>query len=78
MSAEWGDKFRAENAYLTSHSVLETLLYMNSDGRVTEDVVFYVGALRMQRAVGQLPMRETPRSFVLLVHSNQRPSLVLG
>ncbi len=41
MMAEWGDKFRAQNAYLTTHTVLETLLYMNSDDRVTEDAVFY-------------------------------------
>jgi hypothetical protein len=41
MMAEWGDKVKAENAYLTSHTVLETLLSMNSDDRVTEDTVFY-------------------------------------
>jgi hypothetical protein len=41
MMADWGDKFKAENAYLTSHTILETLLYMNSDDKVIEDVVFY-------------------------------------
>lgn len=39
--AEWGGVVKAQNAYLASHTVLETLLYMNSDDRVAEDVGFY-------------------------------------
>jgi hypothetical protein len=41
MMAEWGDKVKAENAYLASHAILETLLYMNSDDKITEGVDFY-------------------------------------
>jgi Family of unknown function (DUF5694) len=32
---------KAQDAYLASHTVLETLLYMNSDEKVAEDVGFY-------------------------------------
>jgi Family of unknown function (DUF5694) len=32
---------KAQGAYLASHTVLETLLYMNSDEKVSEDVGFY-------------------------------------
>ena len=32
---------KAQNDYLASHSVLETLLYMNSDSHVADDVGFY-------------------------------------
>jgi hypothetical protein len=32
---------KAQDAYLASHTVLETLLYMNSDEKVSEDVGFY-------------------------------------
>jgi hypothetical protein len=38
---EIGGKVKAQNAYLASHTVLETLLYMNSDDKVAEDVGFY-------------------------------------
>ncbi len=38
---EMGTMVKAQNAYLASHTVLETLLYMNSDGRVAEDVGAY-------------------------------------
>jgi len=41
MMGEIGGTVKAQNAYLASHTVLETLLYMNSDDRVTEDVGFY-------------------------------------
>ena len=42
--AEWGDRVKAQNAYLLSHTVLETLLYMNADDRVADDVGFYYRA----------------------------------
>ena len=41
LMGEIGEMVRAQNAYLTSHSVLETLLYMNSDDRVAEAVGYY-------------------------------------
>lgn len=39
--AEIGVMVKAQGAYLASHTVLETLLYMNSDAKVAEDVGFY-------------------------------------
>ena len=41
LMGEIGDRVKATNAYLASHTVLETLLYMNSDDHVAEDVGFY-------------------------------------
>jgi hypothetical protein len=41
MMGEIGEMVKAQDAYLASHTVLETLLYMNSDDKVTEDVGFY-------------------------------------
>ena len=41
MMGEIGVMVKAQNDYLASHTVLETLLYMNSDGKVTADVGFY-------------------------------------
>jgi len=41
VGAEWGDALKPENAYLASHTVLEMLLYMNSDDRVAQDMGFY-------------------------------------
>lgn len=38
---EIGAMVKAQNAYLGSHTILETLLYMNSDEKVAEDVGFY-------------------------------------
>jgi hypothetical protein len=35
------DMVKAQNAYLASHTVLETLLYMNSDDKVAEAVGYY-------------------------------------
>jgi hypothetical protein len=32
---------KAQDAYLASHSILETLLYMNGDDKVAADVGFY-------------------------------------
>lgn len=39
--AEVGAMVKAQNDYLASHTVLETLLYMNADAKVAEDVGFY-------------------------------------
>lgn len=39
--AEVGEMVKAQNRYLASHTVLETLLYMNADAKVAEDVGFY-------------------------------------
>ena len=41
MMGEIGDMVKAQTAYLASHTVLETLLYMNADGKVAADVGFY-------------------------------------
>ncbi|HYS55800.1 MAG TPA: DUF5694 domain-containing protein [Thermoanaerobaculia bacterium] len=41
MMGEIGGMVKAQNDYLASHTVLETLLYMNSDDKVAEDVGFY-------------------------------------
>jgi hypothetical protein len=41
MMAGIGDMVKAQNAYLASHTVLETLLYMNADDKVAADVGFY-------------------------------------
>ena len=41
MMGEIGAMVKAQNDYLASHTVLETLLYMNTDSKVTEDVGFY-------------------------------------
>ncbi|MFN2567492.1 MAG: DUF5694 domain-containing protein, partial [Gemmatimonadaceae bacterium] len=41
LMGEIGAMVKAQNAYLASHTVLETLLYMNSDDRVAAHVGFY-------------------------------------
>ncbi len=41
LMGEIGSKVKAQNEYLASHTVLETLLYMNADDKVAEDVAFY-------------------------------------
>jgi hypothetical protein len=41
MMNEVGAGVKAQNDYLASHSVLETLLYMNADSHVADDVGFY-------------------------------------
>lgn len=41
MMGEIGGMVEAQGAYLASHTVLETLLYMNSDEKVREAVGFY-------------------------------------
>lgn len=42
--AGWGDMVKAQNAYLASHTILETLLYMNADATVADDVGLYYRA----------------------------------
>ncbi len=39
--SEIGAMVKAQDAYLHSHTVLETLLYMNDDDKVAQDVGFY-------------------------------------
>lgn len=41
MMNEIGGMVKAQTDYLTSHTVLETLLYMNADTKVADDVGFY-------------------------------------
>ena len=38
---EIGEMVKAKGEYLKAHTVLETLLYMNSDAKVAQDVGFY-------------------------------------
>jgi len=38
---ETGDMVKAQNQYLVFHTVPETLLYMNADDKVAEDIGFY-------------------------------------
>jgi len=41
MMEEIGAMVKAQNDYLASHTVLQTLLYMNADAKVAQDVGFY-------------------------------------
>ncbi len=41
LMGEVGGMVKAEDQYLASHTVLETLLHMNADDKVAEDVGFY-------------------------------------
>src|SRR5438132_9865571 len=41
MMGEVGDMVKVQNDYLATHTILETLLYMNSDDKITADVGFY-------------------------------------
>jgi len=45
--AGWGAMVKAQGDYLKTHTVLETLLYMNSDARVAQDVGFYFLVARL-------------------------------
>src|SRR5438874_9186939 len=47
ISSGWGDMVKAQGDYLNSHTVLETLLFMNSDERVTRDVGLYYRAAQL-------------------------------
>jgi len=41
LNAEVGAMVKAQTAYLASHTILETLLYMNADDHVARDIGFY-------------------------------------
>ena len=41
MMSEIGTMVKAQNDYLSSHTIVETLLYMNADAKVADDVGFY-------------------------------------
>lgn len=41
IEAEIGEMVKAQDMYLHSHTVLDTLLYMNADEKVAEDVGYY-------------------------------------
>lgn len=41
LSAEIGEMVKRKDAYLGSHTILETLLYMNADEQVAQDIGFY-------------------------------------
>ena len=46
INAGWGTLVKEQGDYLRSHTVLETLLYTNSDSRVARDVALYFAAVR--------------------------------
>ena len=41
LMAEVGEMVKGQNAFLASHTILETLLYMNDDAKVAQDLGFY-------------------------------------
>jgi hypothetical protein len=45
--SEIGEMVKQQDAYLHSHTVLETLLYMNDDQKVAQDVGFYFREARL-------------------------------
>jgi hypothetical protein len=45
--SEIGEMVKEQDAYLHSHSILETLLYMNDDKKVAQDVGFYFREARL-------------------------------
>jgi hypothetical protein len=47
ISNGWGDMVKEQGDYLGSHTVLETLLFMNSDERVKRDVGLYYRAAEL-------------------------------
>jgi hypothetical protein len=47
LMTEIGEMVKQQDAYLHSHTVLETLLYMNDDKRVAQDVGFYYREARL-------------------------------
>ncbi len=47
VTAGWGEMVKEQNAYLASHTVLETLLYVNADNRVARDVGLYYRAAQL-------------------------------
>ncbi len=47
LMAEIGEMVKRQDSYLKSHSILETLLYMNDDQHVAEDMGFYFREARL-------------------------------
>ena len=47
ISAEFGAKVKAQNEYLASHTILETLLYMNADDKVAQERALYYRMARL-------------------------------
>jgi hypothetical protein len=47
LMAEIGKMVKAQNEHLASHTILETLLYMNADDKVAQDVGFYYRQAQM-------------------------------
>ena len=47
IQSEIGEMVKEQDAYLHSHTVLETLLYMNDDQKVAQDVGFYFREARL-------------------------------
>ncbi len=47
LMSEIGEMVKQQDGYLHSHSVLETLLYMNDDKKVAQDVGFYYREARL-------------------------------
>jgi hypothetical protein len=43
---EIGEMVKAQSEYLKSHTLLQTLLYMNADAKVAQDVGFYYSEAR--------------------------------
>jgi hypothetical protein len=41
INSEFGDKVKAQDQYLASHTILETLLYMNADDKVAQERNLY-------------------------------------
>lgn len=50
LMSEIGEMVKRQDVYLHSHTILETLLYMNEDGKVAEDVGFYLREARLGEA----------------------------
>lgn len=47
LMSEIGEMVKQQDAYLHSHTVIETLLYMNDDRKVAQDVGFYYREARL-------------------------------
>lgn len=47
ISSEFGAKVKAQNEYLASHTILETLLYMNADDKVAQERSLYYRMARL-------------------------------
>lgn len=47
ISSEFGAKVKAQDQYLASHTILETLLYMNADDKVAQERALYYRMARL-------------------------------